>query len=95
MRMTLMAVTMATLALACAHPAKAEITYPWCAESDDGEGQRNCGFATLDQCRAAVIGNGGYCLENPLYGASASALPGARETTGSIRGSKQRGNQPR
>jgi hypothetical protein len=43
----------------------AEITYPWCAQYQrDG---RNCGFSTLEQCRATVSGNGGYCEENAMY----------------------------
>jgi hypothetical protein len=48
--------------------ATAEITYPWCAQyGESGNGGRNCGFATLAQCRAAISGNGGYCDENPMY----------------------------
>src|SRR6266536_2957181 len=32
-------------------PGSAEITYPWCAQyARDG---RNCGFTTLEQCRAS------------------------------------------
>jgi hypothetical protein len=32
--------------------------YPWCAEywGDRGGGGTNCGFLTLEQCRAAVSG---------------------------------------
>ena len=47
--------------------ARGEITYPWCAQYGSGVGGRNCGFSTLDQCRAAISGNGGYCEENALY----------------------------
>ena len=55
-----------------AQPSQAEITYPWCAQySRDG---RNCGFSTLEQCRAAISGNGGFCIENPMY-ASGSENP--------------------
>ena len=52
-------------------------TYPWCGEyaSDDGGGT-NCGFSTLEQCRAAISGNGGMCYQNPFYTA-ASREPGA------------------
>jgi len=28
---------------------------------------RNCGFVTIDQCRAAVSGVGGYCEPIPFY----------------------------
>lgn len=47
------------------------ITYPWCAQyaADEG-GTSNCGFATLEQCRAALSGNGGFCIENPMYRAT-------------------------
>lgn len=49
------------------HSAKAEITYPWCGQYGDQNGARNCGFSTLEQCRAAISGNGGYCEQNPMY----------------------------
>ena len=54
--------------LAGAQAGKAEVLYPWCAQyaGEDGGG-RNCGFSTLDQCRATVSGIGGYCEANPLY----------------------------
>jgi hypothetical protein len=61
---TTLAITIFGL-LAGAQPSKAEITYPWCGQyARDG---RNCGFSTYDQCRAAISGNGGYCIENPMY----------------------------
>jgi hypothetical protein len=43
--------------------------YPWCAEywGDRGGGGTNCGFLTLEQCRAAVSGVGGYCEPNQFY----------------------------
>ena len=49
--------------------ARAEITYPWCAEygGRDGAG-RNCGFWTYQQCLAALSGNNsGYCIANSMY----------------------------
>ena len=49
-------------------PSRAEILYPWCAQYGGGDrGGRNCGFSTYEQCRAAISGNGGYCIENPMY----------------------------
>jgi hypothetical protein len=45
------------------------IEYPWCAQysgGDDGGG-RNCGFSTLEQCRATVSGVGGFCEPNLFY----------------------------
>ena len=44
--------------------------YKWCAQygggSDDGGGM-NCGFVTLEQCRATVSGMGGFCEPNQFY----------------------------
>src|SRR5262245_41175481 len=66
-----------------ASPARSEVVYPWCAQYADrgggqlaaagiifveeGTGGRNCGFWTLEQCRAALMGNGGRCEPNPMY----------------------------
>jgi len=36
----------------------------WCAFYTDNAGT-NCGFYTLEQCRAATSGVGGYCAPNP------------------------------
>jgi hypothetical protein len=42
--------------------------YPWCAQyGGRGSGGRNCGFATLEQCRATVSGIGGFCEQNLFY----------------------------
>jgi Protein of unknown function (DUF3551) len=44
--------------------------YPWCAEYSDGDsglGGTNCGFLTLEQCRATVSGIGGFCVRNQFY----------------------------
>lgn len=64
----------AVAAVAAAKPALAEEPdRPWCAELALGDdmGAENCGFHTLEQCREAVSGVGGYCKENPLYRAPA------------------------
>ena len=48
-------------------PARAD-PYRWCAEyggSDDGG--TSCSFITLEQCRAAVSGVGGFCSPNQFY----------------------------
>jgi len=42
--------------------------YRWCAvlgNSDDIG--TNCYFMTIEQCRAAVSGNGGFCTPNSFY----------------------------
>ena len=60
------AVTFAAMA-ALAQPVAA-IEYPWCAQySGDGDGGRNCGFSTIEQCMATVSGIGGYCERNLFY----------------------------
>jgi len=48
--------------------AKAD-PYRWCAEYGGAGrgGGTNCYFATLEQCRAAISGNGGFCRPNAFY----------------------------
>jgi len=42
--------------------------YKWCALYGNGwSGPTNCYFLTLEQCRAAVSGAGGFCAGNPFY----------------------------
>ena len=49
-------------------PASAYDPYPWCAQySGDGGGGTNCGFLTIEQCRADVSGIGGFCVPNQFY----------------------------
>ena len=53
-------------------PAAAD-PYRWCAQySADSDGGTNCYFVTLDQCRAAISGNGGFCTPNTFYSGSAA-----------------------
>ena len=52
---------------ALATPARADIQYPWCAQHSGRDGGRNCGFSTLEQCRATVSGIGGFCERNLFY----------------------------
>lgn len=50
-------------------PAHAD-PYQWCAEYGGGfrgGGGTNCYFMTLQQCRAAISGNGGFCRRNTFY----------------------------
>jgi hypothetical protein len=48
-------------------PAEAQ-NYPWCAYYNfGGHGATNCGFATWQQCEAAISGVGGSCGANPDY----------------------------
>ena len=62
--------------LASAGPASA-IDYPWCAQYMGGEmgGGRNCGFETIEQCRATVSGIGGFGEHNHFYQGAAVREP--------------------
>ncbi len=41
--------------------------YKWCAQYGGRGGGTNCGFVTLEQCRATISGMGGLCEPNPFY----------------------------
>jgi hypothetical protein len=41
--------------------------YKWCAVYDTGDAATNCGFVTIEQCRATVSGIGGFCEPNQFY----------------------------
>jgi Protein of unknown function (DUF3551) len=48
--------------------------YPWCAQySGSAGGATNCGFLTIEQCRATVSGIGGFCAPNQFYNPKGSA----------------------
>jgi len=72
MRKTLLcAAGLAALLVLFASAAASAQEYAWCAEYSD-YGARNCGFHSLEQCRAALIGNGGVCVRNGFYAAELS-----------------------
>src|SRR5262245_1721019 len=48
-----------------AGPAAAADPYKWCAAYRNGS--NNCGFTTIEQCRASVSGVGGSCVPNQFY----------------------------
>lgn len=52
--------------------------YRWCANygSGQGGGSSNCYFLTLEQCQAAVSGNGGFCGPNTFYDGRPVTTPG-------------------
>jgi hypothetical protein len=64
----LLAVLFVIAAASFAGTANAD-PYRWCADYGGGDrgGGVNCGFVTLEQCRATVSGAGGYCVPNPFY----------------------------
>jgi hypothetical protein len=37
------------------------------APSDSGLGATNCGFLTIEQCRATVSGGSSFCVPNQFY----------------------------
>lgn len=51
-------------------PADAYPVYPWCAFINTFGGMTNCYYSEEWQCRQALLGNGGYCYENPFYTAA-------------------------
>jgi Protein of unknown function (DUF3551) len=61
------AIAIAAMA-ALARPAAA-IEYPWCAQygGEDGDGGRNCGFVSREQCMETARGMGGFCERNLFY----------------------------
>jgi hypothetical protein len=52
--------------------------YPWCAVYSGDGGGTNCGFLTLELCRATVSGIGGFCAHNQFYN---PGRPAARTRT--------------
>ena len=69
MRTMLLGLTVLTAALALSPIRAQAVEYPWCAQygGPGGEGGRNCGFTTFQQCLATVSGIGGFCERNSFY----------------------------
>jgi hypothetical protein len=55
-----------TIAASTIAPSRAD-PYRWCAQYGGKSGATNCYFVTLEQCRAALSGNGGFCNPNNFY----------------------------
>ncbi len=65
----LLGVTALAASLLLAPTAGKADPYKWCAVyggGDDGGGT-NCGFVTIEQCRATISGMGGSCEPNQFY----------------------------
>ena len=66
-------------AVSFAQSAEAD-PYRWCAVYSGGGvgggGGTNCYFVTLEQCRAAISGVGGFCAPNNFYDGRPVATPG-------------------
>jgi len=58
-------------------PNTAADPYRWCAYYGPDDAGVNCYFVTLQQCQAAISGNGGFCSENLWYTGDA-AQPAVR-----------------
>jgi hypothetical protein len=69
MAMPLRFVLPALAALSVFVPASSQaVEYPWCAQyGTRGDGGRNCGFTSFQQCMATVSGIGGFCERNSFY----------------------------
>ncbi len=65
MRISLFTLATFFATAAIGSPAQAQ-NYPWCADYA-GFGSQNCGFTTIQQCQAALSGNGGFCNANTQY----------------------------
>jgi hypothetical protein len=57
-RISAILIILATLCLSCGGANAAT----WCAYYG-GQGGRNCGFHSFEQCQAAISGNGGFCSQ--------------------------------
>jgi hypothetical protein len=66
-------ILLATIVLSTEALAQSTVAFPhdpyrWCAVySGDAGGASNCGFLTIEQCRANVSGIGGFCEPNQFY----------------------------
>ena len=68
MRRLLAATIMAAVTVLLLPAAGSADPYKWCAVySGDMGGASNCGFVTIEQCRATVSGIGGSCEPNLFY----------------------------
>lgn len=52
--------------VAAAAPASAGVEYPYCLMQGRFSPQ-SCTFTTLEQCKASLFANSGYCDRNPRY----------------------------
>ncbi len=76
LRLALLAAAFTAPSMFAPSGARANIEYPWCAVySGDAGGASNCGFSTIEQCRATVSGIGGSCEPNQFYTPRAQAAP--------------------
>ena len=81
-RALLLAVAVATTALAGSQPAQAYYDAPWCAVYSvaPGGAVERCEYRTFESCRTEIIaGNRGFCRQNGYYQAYSAAVPRTRK----------------
>jgi hypothetical protein len=66
------------ITLALSSVVTAADPYRWCAEYSGRGGGTNCYFVTLEQCRTAISGNGGFCRQNGFYDGQPVTTPDRR-----------------
>ncbi len=68
MKSNLLAAAVLAFATLAAFGATANAAeYPYCSAGGGFGSYGNCGFSSFEQCRATVMGAGGYCHVNPAY----------------------------
>jgi hypothetical protein len=69
------AIVVSGLSTGCSSPSVAK--YPYCLMTNDGE--RDCRYASLEQCEVTRAGVGGSCDPSPYYagGAAQGSQPAA------------------
>jgi hypothetical protein len=68
MRRLLATTIIAAVAVVLMPAAGSADPYKWCAVYSGGRGGgTNCGFVTIEQCRATISGIGGFCEPNQFY----------------------------
>jgi hypothetical protein len=69
MRINFVVATLIALIAGSPFDAAQADPYPWCAayNGSRGNGGTNCYMRTLQQCREAISGVGGFCQPNPFY----------------------------
>jgi hypothetical protein len=66
MKFPLFALSFITAAVVSVSTAQAQ-NYPWCSMVDLGDEILNCGFDSLEQCKASLSGGGDTCIQNNTY----------------------------
>ena len=76
------------ISLLCWDQVHAADPYKWCAV--DGGGGTNCGFVTIEQCRASISGMGGSCEPRQIVPANLSPAARAAAPKTDVSGGKDK-----